>query len=167
MAGVLSRKRLQLLRDIIKAEGYADKDLSKDFYRGFDLVGKCLASGILPDKLVPATLQAAELQACARKIPASLKASLGSSSDHAADVELWGKTMAKVKEGWLQGPYVWWSFSYRFLLRQGAKLRPIDDYSLSGVNSCVATVESPTVDSADVAAAKRAPRILNLEERVI
>ena len=32
-------------------------------------------------------------------------------------------------------------------------MRPIDDYSRSGVNACVTTLEQPTVDTADVAAA--------------
>ena len=94
---------VQLLREIIEAEGYADKDLGKDTHRGFDLVGNCPASGVLPGKLVPVTLQERELQCCARKMQASLKVSLGSSGDCATDLELWGKAMAEVKEGWQQG----------------------------------------------------------------
>ena len=62
---------MQLLREIIEAEGYADKDLGKDIHRGFDLAGNCPASGVLPGKLVPVTLQERELQCCARKMQAS------------------------------------------------------------------------------------------------
>ena len=38
-------------------------------------------------------------------------------------------------------------------MKQGAKIRPIDDYSRSGVNACVTTLEQPTVDTVDVASA--------------
>ena len=157
MAGVLSQKRLQLLHEIIQAEGYADKDLAKDIHRGFDLVGRCPSSGVLPGKLVPASLDAESLLSCARKVQGALKSTLGPSGDDAMDRELWDKTMLEVKRGWLLGPYEWDSLgprevpSHRFPLRQGSKLRPIDDYSLSGVNACVTTLEAPTVDAADVA----------------
>ena len=156
MAGVLSRKRLQLLHEVSEAEGYADKELAKDIHRGFDLVGR---SPLMPGKIIPATMQPEALQGCARRVQAAVKSSLGSTGVAATDEELWAKTMAEVKEGWLQGPYAWDDLaddevpSHRFPLRQGAKLRPIDDYSLSGANACVTTVESPTVDTADVATA--------------
>ena len=50
-------------------------------------------------------------------------------------------------------------------LRQGVKLRPIDGYSRSSVNSCVTAVESPTVDTADVAAAVAASLCWSLTDR--
>ena len=88
MSGVLSKKRLQLLREIIQAEGYADKDLARDIHRGFDLVGRCPSSGVLPGKLVPASLDAGSLLSCARKVQDALKATLGPSGDDAVDKEL-------------------------------------------------------------------------------
>ena len=171
MAGVLCKKRLQLLHEIIEAENYPDKDLAKDIWRGFNLVGRCPTSGVLPGKLVPATLLAEDLQGCARKVQDALRTSLGSSGDHATDVELWDKTLAEASRGWLIGPFEWESLapnevpSHRFPLRQGGKLRPIDDYSLSGVNACVTTLEAPTVDTVDVAAAMAAKLCWSLKDR--
>ena len=162
MARVLSKKRLQLLHEVIAEEGYPDTELARDIHKGFDLVGRCPTSGVLPGKLVPATLRAEDVQACARRVQSALKASLGSSGDHQTDVELWTKTLDEASKGWLEGPYDWDTLgadevpSHRFPLRQGEKLRPIDDYSLSGVNHCVTTLEAPTVDTADVAAAMAA-----------
>ena len=171
MAGILCKKRLQLLHEIIEAENYPDKDLAKDIWHGFDLVGRCPTSGVMPGKLVPATLLAEDLQACARKVQDALRTSLGSSGDHATDVELWDKTLAEASKGWLVGPFEWESLapnevpSHRFPLRQGGKLRPIDDYSLSGVNACVTTLEAPTVDTVDVAAAMAAKLCWSLKDR--
>ena len=101
-----------------------------------------------PADLVSATARARE----------ALKLSLGSSGDEVHDIRLWEKTMEEVSKGWLIGPYAWEDLgdhdvvSHRFPLVQGSKLRPIDDYSRSGVNACVTTLEQPTVDSVDVAA---------------
>ena len=171
MARVLCKKRLQLLHEIIAEEGYPDGDLAHDIHKGFDLVGRCPTSGVLPGKLVPATLRAEDVQACAPRVQAALKASLGSSGDHATDLELWDKTIAEASKGWLEGPYEWDTLgadevpSHRFPLRQGEKLRPIDDYTLSGVNHCVTTLEAPTVDTADVASAMAAKLCWSLLDR--
>ena len=171
MARVLCKKRLQLLHEIIAEEGYPDGDLAHDIHKGFDLVGRCPTSGVLPGKLVPATLRAEDVQACAPRVQAALKASLGSSGDHATDLELWDKTLAEASKGWLEGPYEWDTLgagevpSHRFPLRQGEKLRPIDDYTLSGVNHCVTTLEAPTVDTADVASAMAAKLCWSLLDR--
>ena len=171
MARVLCKKRLQLLHEIIAEEGYPDGDLAHDIHKGFDLVGRCPTSGVLPGKLVPATLRAEDVQACAPRVQAALKASLGSSGDHTTDLELWDKTLAEASKGWLEGPYEWDTLgadevpSHRFPLRQGEKLRPIDDYTLSGVNHCVTTLEAPTVDTADVASAMAAKLCWSLLDR--
>ena len=64
----------------------------------------------------------------------------GSSGDHEKDVKLWDKTLQEVAAGWLIGPYQWEELpadhvvSHRFPLEQSGKMRPIDDYSRSGVN---------------------------------
>ena len=171
MARVLCKKRLQLLHEIIVEEGYPDRELACDIHKGFDLVGRCPTSNVLPGKLVPATLRAEDVQACAPRVQSALKASLGSSGDHATDLELWDKTLAEASKGWLEGPFEWDTLradevpSHRFPLRQGEKLRPIDDYTLSGVNHCVTTLEAPTVDTVDVASAMAAKLSWSLLDR--
>eukprot|EP00435_Cladocopium_sp_Y103_P046836 s740_g13.t1 len=68
--------------------------------------------------------------------------------------------MEEVEVGWLRGPLQRCNvpfnrpISRRFGLRQQkGKVRPIDDYIESGVNSCVATVEAPVLHTVDTAAA--------------
>ena len=86
-----------------------------------------------------------------------MRASLGSSGDHALDNALWSKTPEEVEKGWLVGPLEWDDLgegdvvSHRFPVKQGEKIRPIDDYSRSEVNACVTMLEQPTVDTVDVA----------------
>ncbi|CAE7203407.1 unnamed protein product [Symbiodinium sp. CCMP2592] len=159
MKRVLCKKRLQLLDEIIAAEGYDDVNLARDIWAGFDLVGTSPVSNVLPGKVTPASLHPDDLCAAAPRANEALKVSLGSSGDREKDILLWEKTMKEVDSGWLLGPFDWDSLpqehvvSHRFPLLQSGKLRPIDDYSRSGVNSCVTTLEQPTVDTADVAAA--------------
>ena len=159
MANILDQKRLQLLDEIIAGEGYDDISLARDIRDGFDLVGIVPTSGILPGKVAPATLRPDELSANAPRANEALRMSLGSCGDTQLDQELWEKTMKEVEAGWLVGPLEWEQLessdvvSHRFPLKQGAKVRPIDDYSRSGVNAAVTTLEQPTVDTADVAAA--------------
>ena len=159
MAKILDQKRLQLLDEIISEEGYEDVSLAKDIKDGFDLVGVVPTSGILPGKVVPASLHPDDLCASAPRANEALKTCLGSCGDEQLDRELWEKTMKEVDAGWLVGPLEWEQLtptdvvSHRFPLKQGAKVRPIDDYSRSGVNAAVTTLEQPTVDTSDVAAA--------------
>ena len=149
---ILSCKRLQLLDEIIKAEGYGDCNLATDIWKGFDLVGRIPESHVLPGKLVPATMLPSELKLHASRAREALRCSLKSSGDpHTDNVER--------DAGWLQGPIAWDELkgnevvSHRFPLWQGEKLRPIDDFSRSGTNACVTSLEQPTVDTVDVAAA--------------
>ena len=159
MYKILTQKRLQLLDEIISEEGYDDVSLARDIKDGFDLVGVAPTSGILPGKVVPASLHPDDLCAGASRANEALKTSLGSCGDDELDKELWEKTMKEVRAGWLIGPLEWddldpsYVISHRFPLKQGAKVRPIDDYSRSGVNAAVTTLEQPTVDTSDVAAA--------------
>ena len=159
MRAILGRKRLQLLDEILLSEGYGDCTLARDMHHGFDLVGVAPPSGVLPGKVTPASLEPEALSANACRANDALRASLRSCGDLELDEKLWEKTLLEVEQGWLQGPLEWSDLgpgeiaSPRFPLLQNGKVRPIDDYSRSGVNSCVTTLEQPTVDTADVAAA--------------
>ena len=73
---------------------------------------------------------------------------------------VWRKTLEEVDKGWLQGPLPRCSvpgdqpICRRFgLLQKKDKVRLIDDFSESGVNSTVTSVESPVLHTIDVACA--------------
>ena len=77
MRHVLCKKRLQLLDEIIAAEGYEDVNLARDMWAGFDLVGTSPVSNVLPGKVTPASLHPDDLCAAAPRANEALKASLG------------------------------------------------------------------------------------------
>ncbi|CAE7626849.1 unnamed protein product [Symbiodinium sp. CCMP2592] len=93
MKRVLCKKRLQLLDEIIAAEGYDDVNLARDIWSGFDLVGTSPVSNVLPGKVTPASLHPDDLCAAAPRANEALKVSLGSSGDREKDILLWEKTM--------------------------------------------------------------------------
>ena len=88
---------------------------------------------------------------------AQVAAAAGPSPNAVDDAELEDITMAEVERGWLVGPIEpddltrdlgCWLPSRRFGIRQGKKLRAVDDYSASLVNCALAAQE--TIDPADV-----------------
>ena len=58
---IMSCKRLQLLDEIIRTEGYGDVLLPRDMLKGFDLTGRVPTSGVLPGKISPAAMHADDL----------------------------------------------------------------------------------------------------------
>ena len=159
MSTIMQKKRLQLLDEIVQTEGYGDTSLAANMRDGFDLVGTAPTSGVLPGKVVPASMDPESLSMNAARANEALRTAVSSCGDNGLDEALWNKTKQEVQDGWLLGPYEWDELdvgnvmSPRFPLQQKNKVRPIDDYSRSGVNACVTNLEQQTVDTADVAAA--------------
>ena len=157
MRSIMSAKRIALLERILQDEGYPDIGLVQDLKRGFDLVGELpTAGGMLPAKLVPATMAVGELAPNASRARAAMRTASASCGDPNMDEMLYQKTLDEVERGWLLGPLPWDSLepnavvSKRFALQQGEKLRPIDDYSMSSVNATVTVKDQATADNVDV-----------------
>ena len=153
---IMQTKRIALLQRIIDDEGYVDTMLPNDLGRGFDLVGEIPhAGGRLPAKLVPATLSVDELSTNACRARQALRYGRGASGDESMDQQLYDKTLEERSKGWLVGPLLWDELedsavvSRRFGLWQGAKLRPIDDYSMSSINATVTSKDQATADNVD------------------
>ena len=153
---ILDSKRILLMRHIIEAEGYEDKELSTDLERGFSLVGEVPTSNVLPRKLVPASITTTDLLEQSNRANTALRYMTRSSGDESLDHKLWEKTMLEVEKGWLLGPLDWSmltdesTVSRRFPLEQSGKVRPIDDMSQSQINATVTLYEQATVDGPDV-----------------
>ena len=157
MRAIMRTKRIALLERILQDESYPDMALVQDLKRGFDLVGEIPTSGgVLPPKLVPATMAVEELGSNAGRAQLAMRTSNASSGDKDLDEKLYQKTLDEVAKGWLLGPLDWDSLeanavvSKRFGLQQGEKLRPIDDYSMSSVNATVTVKDQATADNVDV-----------------
>ncbi|CAJ1458117.1 unnamed protein product [Effrenium voratum] len=82
-----------------------------------------------------------------------------SSGSPELDAEVYRKTQVELDEGWITGPYelgeleVGAVLNRRFGLQQANKVRLIDNFSGSGVNSTVQVCESPKPHTTDVVAA--------------
>ena len=152
---ILRPKRIVLLRKMIEETGYPDVQLPSDILNGFALVGQLPDSTVLPRKFSPALLSVSDLKENAESARKALKWSTRSSGDSSSDVGLWEKTLQEVERGWLVGPLPWESLgpgdivSRRFCVNQNGKIRPIDDYSQSQVNSTVFASETASVDGTD------------------
>ena len=92
------------------------------------------------------------------KARSAVRLATTSSGDAEMDSKLWLKVLEERDRGWLIGPLSWAELeeyavvSKRFPIQQGAKLRPIDDFSMSTVNTTVSMRDQAT-DGVDIIAA--------------
>ena len=160
VAVAVRQKRILLFEAMLKALDFPDVNVTQELKEGAMLTGEVPKTGMLPPKFVPAISSVPELlkrSAMVRK--ASLHASL-SSGDSEIDRVVWEKTMEEVHCQWLNGPLSPETvaestpLTKRFGLKQRhGKVRLIDDFSESGINSCVTSCESPSLHTVDVAGA--------------
>ena len=152
---ILNYKRILVLREILQHEQYTDLQLPDDIFNGFSLVGHVPVSNTLPKKFAPATMAVQELEDSAGRSREAIRRMTRSSGDTEVDQKLLEKTREEASKGWLVGPLDWSELgptavvSRRFPVQQGSKIRPIDDYSQSQINSTVSSTETASVDSVD------------------
>ena len=126
---------------------------------GFPLVGWMKCSGVCAANLRPPALHVSAFETMAAAHSARTIASVGPTSDTELDEQVWTATLAEVEGGTLEGPFEVESLpkghvaSPRFGTRQGSKVRPIDNLSVSGLNSTVGLPERLQVDTIDEVAA--------------
>jgi hypothetical protein len=160
VASAVSNKRILLFKAMLEETQFPDLQVVDELQQGASLTGQVPPTGMLPGKFSPAISTVEEVcdNAC-RIRPMLAKESLSSGDPHVDEV-VWQKTMEEVDRGWLLGPLPPGEvpdnqpISRRFGLRQKrGKIRLIDDYTESGVNTCVTSVESPVLHTIDVACA--------------
>ena len=159
VAKVVSGKRILLFREMLQATNYPDQSAADELVEGAKLVGEVPVTGVLPSKFVPATTTLESLRRQSVMLKSKAFSVASSSGSAAIDDEVWSQTLDEVKQGWLRGPLQLADIdpnspiTRRFGLQQGEKVRLIDDYSDSGVNSCVTSSEMPALHTIDAAAA--------------
>ena len=95
----------------------------------------------------PPEMHVDNLVATAASYNARILASVRASGDATMDEEAWAATMSKAETGSFDGPYELETLtkgrivSPKFGIRQGSKVRPIDNLSASGVNAAVGLPE--------------------------
>ena len=156
---VLNGKHLSLFRRLLLDAGHADTNLVEHLCNGFDLTGGLPESGVFARRMKPAVLSCEELRRVAGICRDSLLQSVSSSGDQELDSQLYEATLKEVAKGYLIGPVDPGSLpkgatlTKRFGVKQKNKVRPIDDYKASMVNSSVAQTETATVHTIDHIAA--------------
>ena len=168
---VLMAKRITLLGELMKEVGSQDVNLCQDIASGFDFVGQLPTSNVFSKKVRPASLAPESLRELAPKARAAVIASVRSSGDVQLDKELYEVTLSERDKGFLEGPINVEDFPFagtvtrRFGVSQKGKLRPIDDYKASLVNSAVTQTEGVTIHGVDHIAALGACLMTELGKR--
>ena len=130
-------------------------DLVDDVCQGFDLTGKLPASHHFSQKYRPAALPTEALRSVADRARGALLTSVKTSGDAKIDQGVLVATLKERELGLLHGPIdvsniaSGATLTRRFGVLQKDKVRPIDDYKASLVNSAVTQVEVVTLHGID------------------
>ena len=148
---VLAGKKLALLSKLLDDNEYPDKNLANEIRKGFMLTGVGARSGDLPSRIVSATITPSDLKGRSKIAQALVERTTRSSGDPSLDQQVYEQTMEEVQNGWISGPFApgqitemlgnQWVASRRFGLKQGMKVRAIDDASEPGINDCFTSTE--------------------------
>ena len=142
---VLQGKRCLLLEHLAKEVDWPDRTLHSELRDGFRIVGMVNSTGVFASDVKPRVLSENELM---QNLVFTRPALLGNLKATTCDEDhrmLWDQTIQETTNaGWLSGPFTleeldarWpdgWLPVRRFGLKQGSKLRAIDDFTEAGVN---------------------------------
>ena len=149
---LMQKKRLLLFHKLMKLTEYPEADnLFKDMCEGFELVGKARNSKCLPKKIKPALISVDELQKAALWNRKAVLSKCKLQNDETDEI-LWQGTQDELAKGWVRGPFDEsqiteilktsnWIAIRRFALKQGEKIRVIDDCKEARINTALTTPE--------------------------
>ena len=161
---ILKDKKLVIWKRMLEEAGYVGTQVVDDCSKGFQLAGPVEPSGLFEKSFTPAMMTVKELDDSASINRALVVSRTTSSGDSYIDERVWEKTMEEQTKGWLEGPLPVTSCSLpsnvsvsrRFGVHQGIeddgsrKIRPIDDFSESKINSTVSSSEKVTLHTVDL-----------------
>ena len=152
---VLKGKRLCLFKRLLEECEYPDAKIADELTRGFPLCGWLPSSEVFPPKLRPPDIHLDTLAKMSASFSARSVSATKPSGDMELDKLLWQATLDEAASGFLTGPFRVDQLpqgaiaSPRFGLMQKSKLRPIDNFSASHVNSATGLQDKLQVDSID------------------
>ncbi|CAE7639962.1 unnamed protein product [Symbiodinium sp. CCMP2592] len=160
---VLCNKRLLLMKEMLDSVGHEDEDLISDLSNGFDLTGPLARSNAFKNKYRLAAMAEETLRKSAGLVRGQVLASVKSSGDEIVDQGVLAATEKELAKGFIEGPVSAsdipsdGTVTHRFGVIQGEteegpKVRPIDNYLSSLVNSVVSQSEQVPVHTLDVVA---------------
>lgn len=160
---ILKPKRLLLWKAMMDHYNYFDPNVFQEVTEGIELVGTAPFVKEFNPSFKPAKMTVDDLVRSAASVRKSVLHSTRSSGDSDLDEQIYKKTLEEVAEGWLSGPLQESCLppnavvSRRFGIVQssasGRKVRLIDDFSASGVNSTVQVDSMAQLHTLDVVAA--------------
>ena len=156
VAEVLKGKRILLWKEMLQSINYVDMGVVNEFCEGSRLTGQTERIGLWPSKVTPATVTEQELHVQAKMQWAALTYGQVVFFDDEIAGAVWEQTLAEVAKGELDGPLELsqvpdhYPLSRRFGVKQNDKIRCVDDFSWSGINSAAQPLESPKPHTLDV-----------------
>ena len=156
---ILGKKNLKLLSEMIAETSSTDTQLPSHIAKGFDLMGEIPAGGEFNDKQTYATLLPEQVREIAELSRMSIGQAVKRTAHDELCEEIYKITMEEVSRGWMTGPHELedlpqgsvltrrFGVSQTSTLGDGSrisKVRPIDDFSESLINSTNHCAESIT-----------------------
>eukprot|EP00435_Cladocopium_sp_Y103_P006271 s3880_g2.t1 len=159
---ILASKRLLLFKEMLIDAQVDDPELFHDICSGFKLVGDIQPSGQFQKQLKPASLHVEQLRQTAMWAQKAVVASCKKcSEDPEVARAVWDETLEQCMEDkqWVRGPFTadeisqrngdQWIPSRRFGVKQGEKIRAVDDFSQYLINSTVTSHEKIDLEGID------------------
>ena len=151
IAHVMRGKNILLMQAMMKDAGLADDEFIHYLSTGFRISGVMPKSGLFPELKKNAPLMKNELWRTAKMAQEAAKSRVRTSGDKELDESVWKATLEEVDKRWCEGPFSaeevsskvgrLWIPSRRFGLKQGQKVRMIDDFSEHQINATVTLSE--------------------------
>ena len=156
---IIAKKRILLMGEMLAAVNFpTGKELVHYLSAGFPVVGKYPETGVFPPASRCAMFEPEDLWRRSRNARAEVAAEARGSGDPILDREVLEASLDEAAKGWLKGPIApevldreigCWVPSRRFGIRQGKKMRVIDDYAASKINDTLAASEAVDPDGLD------------------
>ena len=156
VAAVLQGKRLALWKEMLESCNYKDLDVFQEFISGTALTGEIKPSGLWPHKFSPAIITESSLHQISEEYRELVQTQAIVSQDESVNRSVWDQTIQEVALGYVEGPFELdtipkhFPISRRFGVKQGAKVRCVDDFTGSSVNSSIESHESPRPHTLDL-----------------
>ena len=146
VAALMKNKRLVLWGKMLQDLNYPDVDLISDIAAGFPLSGWMPKSGAFPPQVRQPVLTVDALLEGLDEFNARVMEQMCRRQEPELEEETWSETAQELEKGWVgEDPDQSWSnkcVARRFGIRQGQKIRVIDDCSICGLNQTVGLREN-------------------------
>ena len=152
-AAVLKGKRLLLLGEMLTDISYPDVHLVRDICEGFKITGWLRDSGCLEKLPKQPSLTVKGLIDMSKGLNQAVIARASNVESDELTIAAWDETQSELEKKWIwlddSNDFTGLSLTHRFGLQQKKKVRVIDNFKTSGINSTCGVVEKPKLYGLD------------------